>query len=152
MLAEGGLRTKVRVETADPPIFLAKGNFEGLNITANSIKPDPGETMFSLYHDEGSRAGAPKGYIPASTLKLLEDQRSEIDGQKRQSMIREAQRQIGDVMTDIPGVGATKGFTIAWPWLLNGGVFNPWTAIGGALFEMERAFNYWVDTTKQKIS
>jgi ABC-type transport system substrate-binding protein len=60
--------------------------------------------------------------IPGVTDAVLKIQ-SELDLKKRNEMIKQMQRQLADLMLDMPQETQQRQFTVHWPWLKNWGVF-----------------------------
>ena len=84
---------------------------------------------------------------PTPTLeKMIADQRKELDAKKRQTIIHEMQRYVAKEMYYLMEPGEALGFSLAWPWLGNFGVYRSWTG-GAASTEVEPY--YWIDESKR---
>jgi ABC-type transport system substrate-binding protein len=76
---------------------------------------------------------------------LVKKQRTEIDSQKRLSIIHEIQKQLAQDWPDLSLPGDAPGFSLRWPWLRNHGIFLEGFGVGSA-----RSFTlYWYDQSKQ---
>jgi peptide/nickel transport system substrate-binding protein len=92
--------------------------------TANSFNDDG--YLVAKYTPSG-RDRATDGAIPGVTDKILA-LRKEFDQKKKTEMLREVQRDLADIMPDIPIVSTqpTLDFQLIWPWMRN----TAWTVPG----------------------
>ncbi len=146
MLREGGIRSVNKTWDFNsewlPQFFYSKGNFQGMFMTGVDAYPDPGDTLYTFQHDNASRPHHPAGVLPPDVLKMLEDQRTEFDTQKRQTLIRDVQKKMADYMPDVPWYGTSTGFSLSWPWVMNLNVYRGWPS---GLAGTETTPNLWVD-------
>lgn len=151
MLRDGGIRTNNKTWDFNsewlPNYFYSKGNFTGMFMTGVDAYPDPGDTIYTFQHDNASRPHHPPGVLPPDVLKLLEDQRTEFNAQKRLTLIRDAQKRIADFMPDVVWYGTTPGYSLTWPWVMNVNVYRGWPS---GLAGTEITSNLWIDETKRK--
>jgi peptide/nickel transport system substrate-binding protein len=151
MLREGGIRPVNKAWDFNsewlPQFFYSKGNFTGMFMTGVDAYPDPGDTLYTFQHDNASRPHHPPGVLPQSVLKMLEDQRTEFNAQKRLTLIRDVQRAIADYMPDVPWYGTTTGYSLAWPWVMNLNVYRGWPS---GLAGSETTPYIWIDESKRK--
>jgi peptide/nickel transport system substrate-binding protein len=109
-----------------PKYVYSKGNFNGIYVGATTTHPDPDGSLFSLFHREGNaqhvaldgKGGDERMYA------LVEAQRKEPDRTKRIAIVQEFQRYIGTKMYSLPYPGQSRGYSLAWPWIGNRGVFR----------------------------
>jgi peptide/nickel transport system substrate-binding protein len=128
MLKAGGFNVKDQVLQADPwrnlkTTFVAQndGFFYG---TANSFNDD--EYLVQKYTPSGRDRASDKE-IPGIT-QMVNAIRREFDPAKKTKMIKDIQKDLADLMPDIPIVSTqpTLGFDLTWPWLRN----TAWTVPG----------------------
>jgi peptide/nickel transport system substrate-binding protein len=100
--------------------FLGKFN-EGIAIGPLQVPLDPDSIFFTLYHPESLRhnwSGEGEGSLAkdAQLVKMFNDQRSELDRNKRLALIQDIQRYMAEKMYLVPHIGTTSvhGFQ---PWL-----------------------------------
>jgi len=87
--------------------------------TNNLVRPDIDQDLFSTWH---SKSGATfKGFKDARVDDLIEQQRKELDPQKRISIIHDLQRYLAPKMYAIPWEPLSSSYYFRWPWLRNSG-------------------------------
>jgi ABC-type transport system substrate-binding protein len=150
MLRDGGIRVNNKAWDFNsewlPQFFYSKGNFQGMFMTGVDAYPDPGDTLYTFQHDNASRPHHPPGVLPADVLKMLEDQRTEFDSNKRQTLIRDVQKKIADYMPDVPWYGTSTGYSLSWPWVMNLNVYRGWPS---GLAGSETTPTVWIDEKKK---
>ena len=134
-----------------PNYYWNKGDFKGIAVAATTDYPgDPDGHIFSYYHSKGSRQKvAFKGTetIDAKMDKMIEDQRRELDPQKRVQMIKDWQKYAATTMPTIPFPNTISGttFTFYHPWNGNAGVHRAWD---GESARFSQAEHLWFDKSK----
>ncbi len=134
-----------------PKYYWNKADFKGIAVAATTDYPgDPDGHIFAYYHSKGSRQKvAFKGTdtIDAKSDKMIEDQRREMDPQKRMQMIKDWQKYVATTMPTIPFPSTTTGtsFTFYWPWAGNSGVHRAWDTESQRFSQAE---HLWFDKSK----
>lgn len=128
MLKAGGFNIRDQAIQADPwrglkTTFVAEndGFFWG---TANSFNDD--DYLVVKYTPTGRDRAAPKD-IPGITQAVF-TLRKEFDPAKKVKMLKDVQKELADLMPDVPMVSTqpTLGYNLIWPWLRN----TAWTVPG----------------------
>ena len=128
MFKAGGLNIKTQVVQADPWRMLKTSfveNGDGLFYgTANSFNDD--DYLVGKYTVSGRDRASAKD-IPGIT-SAVQALRREFDPQKKLKMLKDVQKDLADLMPDVPVVSTqpTLGFDVTWPWLRN----TAWTVPG----------------------
>lgn len=109
-----------------PKVYYAKGDFKGIAVGATTTYPEIDQFLFAYYHSQGSRQKvAYQGQGgDATSDKMIEQQRAELDPAKRTQIIKDWQKYIASTMPMIPFPGQAESFTLFWPWAANTGVFR----------------------------
>lgn len=116
-----------------PKYYFAQGDFKGIAVGASTQFPEVDQYLFAYYHSKGSRQKvALKGANgDATSDKLIEQQRSELDAKKRAAIIQDWQKHVAGTMPMIPYPGQANTFSLFWPWVGNYGVFRAWDTESG---------------------
>ena len=146
MLNQGGLKIKPNVVDYDaeynPRYLNGKANYDGVAMLPSSAGPDI-DTHFASKYTVNGRATYIAEPIPGIS-DLVTAQRKEFDTAKRNSIIKELQRQMATYMPAVPLGGLSLGFTLQWPYLGNRGWFVEFA--GAAPAELYTQF--WLDKSK----
>ena len=157
MLKQLGLELDVKVDDYNrvyfPEVF-TKGNFKGMVYGLQSDFPDVDGRIYNMFHPDGIRNHS-KVNVAGGTLfqdngkltGMVEAQRTEVDANKRRTIIQDIQKYASDQMTYVPMVnGGYSTFTLNWPWLRNTRAYRSVTYA----VPMEGWAHYWVDEEKRK--
>ena len=155
MLQDAGLvRLKIntldyRTQFRDQYLFgLSKVN--GLYPGAGMEYPEVDGWLGAHAKSDGVQGGhvGPDGKPDAYLDGLIDDQRKEVDQQKRTKIIQEIQQYMAGKMYRIPGPGDALGFSLHWPWLMNRGAYN--TPGSGGVASNETFQYLWIDNSKKQ--
>ena len=130
-----------------PKYVYSKGNFNGIYVGATTTHPDPDGSLFSLFHRDGNaqhvaldgNGGDERMYA------LVEAQRKEPDRNKRIQIIQDFQRYVATKMYTLPYPGQSRGYSLAWPWIGNRGVFRQYDDEAAP---QESRVQLWFDRSK----
>jgi ABC-type transport system substrate-binding protein len=76
---------------------------------------------------------------------LIEQQRQELDAAKRTDIFKQIQQYLAVEMHVVPVGGQSTAYDLAWPWIGNNGVFQPWD---GATQRDSVSTKLWFDKSK----
>ena len=130
-------------------IYNGSGDFEGLGLAQNmGVRGDIDQylsTRWSPGGASGTQSMFPKVYDWYQKAQdLVTAQRQELDDKKRLSIILDLEKELAVQMPTVPYPGAANGFSLAWPYLANYGVFR-------SVYDFEAVYwtRYWYDASKK---
>jgi ABC-type transport system substrate-binding protein len=122
------------------------GRFVGIAVGPVQAGPDVDSQIAGRLLPDTDRTGNIMLGDNATLRKFIDDQRKELDFEKRKQIIYELQRYCAKKQIFLQDAGEALGYTLAWPWLGNFRVFRTWT--GGAE-STEVDPHLWVDESKR---
>lgn len=130
-----------------PRYYFGKGDFKGIAVGASTQYPDVDQFMFAYFHSKGARQKVAFQGQDADTTsdQLIEQQRRELDTEKRIEIIKDWQRHSAEKMPMLPFPGQSPTFSLFWPWIGNYGVFRAWDTESG---REATETKYWFDKSK----
>jgi ABC-type transport system substrate-binding protein len=127
------------------------GKYSGVSLgSAGSGTPDVnGQITARLHVGDNERTGHldDSGNTDQRLEDLIARQRSELDVKKRAAIIYEMQQYVAKQQYYLLDAGDAIGFSLAWPWLGNWGVYRTWT---GGVDATEVYPHLWVDEAARK--
>jgi ABC-type transport system substrate-binding protein len=144
-----GLKMNLKIvdqNTEAVPLYWNIKDFEGMTLQASTAGPDIDNHLASKYTTTG-RSTYITQEMPGIS-DLIVQQRKEFDFDKRVGLVKEIQKKLAVYMPSVPYDGASLGFSLHQPWLMNRGAILD-SGIAHA-FHYDTAPHYWFDKTKQK--
>jgi ABC-type transport system substrate-binding protein len=145
-----GLKMNLKIvdqNTEAVPLYWNIKDFEGMTMQASTAGPDIDNHLASKFTTTG-RSTYITQEMPGIS-DLIVQQRREFDHEKRVSLLKEIQRRLAVYMPSVPYDGASLGFSLHQPWLMNVGAVLD-SGIAHA-FHYDTAPHYWFDKTKKKV-
>jgi ABC-type transport system substrate-binding protein len=96
-----------------------RGQFDSVAMILDTATPDPTNYMFTRFNSAGALYQGSDSVLEDLTKRSI----SEFDTKKRQDMVHEMQRHEAGKMF-FPLLGGASGFSLHWPVLRNGGVYQ----------------------------
>jgi len=133
-----------------PNYYQNMDKFEGIVMHALASHPEVDDWLYYLYLSGQPRSGHLDG--SGQPDKVLDDmlakQRQEVDYERRVSLVKDIQRYTASKMYLFHSPGDALGYSLAWPWLGNYGVFRSRSGpSGGAISETVPSL--WFDQSKK---
>jgi ABC-type transport system substrate-binding protein len=132
-----------------PRFVNTPGQWEGIASTQTAARPEVDVLLYEYFKSSSRRAGhmMPDGKPDAKLDDLIVKQRGEVDDKKRGALVEEIQRHVSSRMYMMMEPGQALGFTLAWPWLANFGLYR--SKAGGSQ-DQEGQIYWWYDAAKKK--
>ncbi len=117
-----------------------------LCVTQTIPYPDVDGHLFAVYYPGGAFYRMPERDVQQEAL--IEQQRKELDRNKRSDIIKQFQRHAASKMYEIPIEAYSLTLNLSWPVLANYGVYSTWN---GGNPQQEAELGYWMDKTKPPV-
>jgi ABC-type transport system substrate-binding protein len=122
------------------------GKFIGAAMGPVQAGPDVDSQIVGRLLPDTDRTGNIMLGDNAALVKFIEDQRKELDFEKRKQIIYELQRYCAKKQVFLMDAGEALGYTLAWSWLNNFHVYRIWTGDAEATGVDP---HLWVDESKR---
>ena len=129
------------------PYTNGMNKWEGMASAATAARAEVDVLLHEYVKSEQPRSGHLDNGQPDRVLDdLVAKQRTELDTQRRQSIIEDIQKRVASKMYFMMEPGQALGYNIAWPWLQNYGLYR--SKSGGSV-DQEGNIHYWYDESKK---